>query len=415
MSNHFSGSVTQQNLENENLPLSGTTVIDLSRALAGPYCTALLADMGARIIKIESGSGDPSREWPPYDGNRSLYYDSTNRNKESVWIDLYSDEGKGILDTLLSQADVLLENYKLGTLARMGYTEQKLTALNPELIHIAITAYGNTGPLSQEPGLDQVMQGISGLASVTGPVDEDGYRVGIPIIDITSGMIAAFATVAMLIGRMRGYSARNASTSLYETALALSTFQGQTAITLGVAPEKQGNNHPSITPYGVYPTASDRIIIAASTESHWQKFCELLGRREWMADQRFQSGQNRTENRNVLNAMISEELKQKSADYWLNKIRHQGIPVGPLLDYQQVMQSEQTLALDLIQQITNSAGETIELLRGPISMNGTPIGISKSPPSLSEDAYSILRDHNYSEEDIQRLCANGTVKEPKND
>src|SRR5699024_548653 len=135
----------------------------------------------------------------------------------------------------------------------------------------------------------------------------------------------------------------------------------------------------------------------------------------WMADQRFQSGQNRTENRDVLNAMISEELKQKSADYWLNKIRHQGIPVGPLLDYQQVMQSEQTLALDLIHQITNSAGETIELLRGPISMNVTTIRISNSPPSLSQDAYSILRDHNYAKKDIQRLCANGTVKKPKND
>lgn len=397
-------------LENTNrLPLEGVTVVDLSRALAGPYCSALLADLGARVIKVESGTGDPSRIWPPFESEHSLYYASTNRNKESLWLDLYSNEGKQVFEQLLSNADLLLENFKLGTIGKMGYTEDRLKEINASLIHISINAYGETGPLSSQPGLDQVVQGAAGMTSVTGPADGPGYRVGLPIVDLSSGIMAAFTAVSMILGRDRGITARRASTSLYETAVSLSAFQGQAALSTGIAPKRRGNNHPSITPYGVFETSTVPIIIAVSTQKHWKDFCQLIGRPELEADTRFETGAQRTEHREALNQILSIELRAQSADHWISQISSVGIPVGPILDYQQVIEADQTKALNMVQNVTRADGTSLDVFRGPVSIGGQPVAVRKAPPELSQDAHEVLLDVGLDAKTIEELIDRGVV------
>ncbi|VXB83105.1 CaiB/BaiF CoA-transferase family protein [Citricoccus sp. K5] len=392
------------------LPLDGVTVVDLSRALAGPYCTALLADLGARVVKVESGTGDPSRQWPPFDGEDSLYFDSTNRNKESIWIDLYSKDGKEVFRTLLSSADVLVENFKLGTLGKMGYSTEDLHNLNPDLVHVSVNAYGQKGPLRDLPGLDQVIQGITGITSVTGPADGDGYRVGLPIVDIASGMVAAFTAVSLLFGRERGNPTRTGATSLYETAVAMSVFQGQKALSTGTTPHRQGNSHPSITPYGSYPTATVPIVLAVSTQRHWTDFCTLIGRTDLLEDPRFVNGQERTEHRDALDREIAASLRSHPAEKWIEDIRGLGIPAGPIRDYGQVMEDEHTRALDMIQRTRRPDGRELEVLRGPVSLDGRPTPVRSAPPGLSADARSILAGLGIPEADTDRLVAAGVVK-----
>ncbi|AUI51043.1 CaiB/BaiF CoA transferase family protein [Arthrobacter crystallopoietes] len=393
------------------MPLQGITVIDLSRALAGPYCTTMLADMGAEIIKVESPrGGDPSRAWPPFEGEHSLYFDSANRNKKSVAIDLYTIDGKALLTRMLENADVLVENYKLGTLDAMGFGPEVLRQINPDLIHMSINAYGNKGPLMTRPGLDQVVQGISGLTSVTGDEDGSTYRVGLPIVDITSGMTAAFAVVSMLLGRERGNQSREASTSLFETALALSAFQGQSALSLGVAPTPQGNNHPSIAPYGAFPTATEPVIIAVSTERHWSSFCSVIGRTELADDPRFSTGRTRSLHRQELTELIEEVLRQEGADVWIDGLSAAGIPCGPIYDYAQVMDCEQTRALDMVQSVQRSDGSELRLLRGPLSVDGVPVSVRTAPPSLGEHTRDVLETMGICPEQIEYLENSGTVQ-----
>lgn len=392
------------------LPLEGITVVDLSRALAGPYCTALLADMGATVIKVESGAGDPARNWPPFEGDHSLYFDATNRNKQSIWVDLYTTEGKELLDRLLGESDVLVENFKLGTLAKMGYTEQRLKEINPDLITMSVTAYGESGPLAAQPGLDQVIQARAGLTSVTGPADGDGYRVGIPVIDIASGMTAAFTIVSLLYGREHGATARRGSTSLYETAVSMSVFQGQRAISAGEAAHRQGNSHPSITPYGAYNTKTDQIVIAVSTEKHFRDFAALLDRTEWLEDPRFSTSRERTNHRADLNPLIDEALQSRAAEEWIEAIQDLGIPVGPIFDYTQVMADEQTLALDLIQDARRADGSDLSVVRGPISLDGRPATVRTPPPMLSQHARDVMERVGMSSGDQAELIDRGIVR-----
>lgn len=397
------------------LPLEGITVVDLSRALAGPYCTALLADMGATVIKVESGAGDPARNWPPFEGEHSLYFDAINRNKQSIWVDLYTDEGKELLDRLLTESDVLIENFKLGTLAKMGYTEQRLKEINPDLITMSITAYGETGPLASQPGLDQVIQARAGLTSVTGPADGDGYRVGIPVIDIASGMTAAFTIASLLYGRDNGTTVRRGSTSLYETAVSMSVFQGQRAISTGEAAHRQGNSHPSITPYGAYSTKTDQIVLAVSTEKHFRDFATLLDRAEWLQDPRFSTSRERTNHRSELNPLIDDALQTRAAEEWIEAIQELGIPVGPIFDYTQVMADEQTLALGLIQDAPRADGSDLSVVRGPISLDGRPAAVRTPPPMLSQHAHDVMERVGMASDAQHDLVDREIVRAPSGD
>jgi CoA:oxalate CoA-transferase len=391
-------------------PLEGITVIDLSRALAGPYCTALLADMGAEIIKVESlNGGDTSRQWPPFENDHSLYFDAVNRSKRSVCIDFYSTEGREILEKLIAGADVLVENFKLGTLEKLGLTAERLTELNPGLVVGSVNAFGTTGPLKDDAGLDQVIQGMSGLMSVTGS-GSNTYRVGVPIVDITSGMICAFGIVSALVGRNTGNAVSHVTTSLLETALNLSVFQGQRALSTGVNPTPQGNDHPTIAPYGTFATATEPINIAVGNDKQWRAFCELIGIPDAAADARFSSGAQRLANRDELKALIESALSTAPATEWVALINRASIPCGPILDYTHAFASDQVTALGLVRHGRRRDGSELPLLRGPLSLDGEASEITSPPPLLGEHTADVLHEIGYSDEKIAKLSESGRLR-----
>lgn len=387
-----------------NLPLEGVKVTDLSRALAGPYCTALLADMGADVVKVESiDGGDTSRSWPPFEGGHSLYFDSTNRNKRSLALDFYQDLGKDIIHRLISESDVLVENFRPGTLERMGLSSQRLKELNPNLITASISGFGTTGPLKYMAGLDQVIQGMSGLTSVTGADSDHTYRVGVSIIDITTGMVNAFSIASALYGRSQGNKITTASTSLLETGLALSVFQGQKALSLGLDPEPQGNHHPSITPYGVFRTGTSQITLAVASQKAWESFCDLIELPNLVDDARFHTAQRRLDNRDELQSIIEGQLSARDAESWVQDIRAIGIPCGPIYTYTEALTTEQVSALDMTQHVQRDDGTDLPLLRGPISLDGAPSPVRSAPPALGEHSIQILEELGLSAESIKRL------------
>ncbi|GGF30798.1 CaiB/BaiF CoA transferase family protein [Subtercola lobariae] len=392
-------------------PLEGITVVDLSRALAGPYCTALLADLGATVIKVESlNGGDTARQWPPFEDEHSLYFEAVNRNKRSICLNLYSPEGREVIDKLVAGADVLIENFKLGTLAKLGLTDERLTELNPRLIVASVNGFGITGPLKNDAGLDQVIQGMSGLMSITGADSEHVYRVGIPIVDITSGMIAALGITAALVGRSNGHPVSTVSTSLLETALNLSVFQGQRALSLGETPVPQGNNHPTISPYGTFTTATEAINIAVGNQVQWKAFCGLLQIESVVDDPRFVTGAHRSANRDELTALVETALAAKPADEWVEMISAAGIPCGAIYNYTQAFASEQVAALGLVQHTTRRDGSALPLVRGPLTVDGQPSEIISRPPLLGEHTGDVLRELGYDDDAIAALEQTGHVK-----
>lgn len=396
-----------------SLPLSGVQVLDLSRALAGPYCTALLADMGADVIKVESvRGGDSSRSWPPFEGSHSLYFDSVNRNKRSLSLDFYLDEGKRLLDQLVTASDVLVENFRPGTLDKMGLTTEKLRELNPNLILASVSGFGETGPLRDSPGLDQVLQGMSGLTSVTGADSSQTYRTGVSIIDITTGIVNAFSIATALFGRERGTDTRKVSTSLLETGLGLSVFQGQKALSLGVDPEPQGNHHPTITPYGVFNTATTPITLAVANERAWESFAHLIGADELIDDVRFRTGEARLSQREDLQTIIEEKLVTDDAEVWVEKIRDIGIPCGPIYTYSEAFATDQVSALGMIRKVQRYDGSELPLLRGPVSVDGRPAAVNTAPPALGEHSSEILRQVGISAQKIEALKEEGIIRMP---
>jgi CoA:oxalate CoA-transferase len=390
-------------------PLTGIRVVDLSRALAGPYCTALLADLGAEIIKVESlNGGDTARQWPPFEGEHSLYFDSVNRSKRSICIDFYSPEGREILERLVAGADVLVENFKLGTLEKLGLTPERLAELNPGLVVGSVNGFGLTGPLKDDAGLDQVIQGMSGLMSITGTGSET-YRVGVPIVDITSGIVCALGIAAALAGRGTGHPVARVSTSLLETALGLSVFQGQRALSLGEDPAPQGNNHPTIAPYGTFRTATEPINIAVGNDRQWRAFCGLIGVPDAASDPRFTTGSLRLANRDELKALVESALSAAPASEWVSIISGAGIPCGPILDYTHAFASEQVAALGLVRQGSRRDGSALPLVRGPLSMDGAASDILSPPPLLGEHTAEVLRELGYSDAEIEHLGADGRL------
>ena len=392
------------------LPLEGIRVLDLSRALAGPYATALLSDLGAEIIKTESiKGGDSSRAWPPFENEHSLYFDSANRGKQSIAIDFYSQQGRELLWTLAMSADVVVENFRPGVLATMGLDPEALRAAKPELILASVSGFGATGPLSQAPGLDQVAQGMSGLMSVTGADADHMYRVGVPIIDMVSGINTALAIAAALVGRARTGAGMEVSTSLLETGLALGAFQSQKYLSTGQVPVPLGNTHPALTPYGVFATADIPIIIAVGNEKQWCQLCSLLGAPELAQRPEYATGKLRHGNEAVLKGELEQLLVHRSANEWLPVLRAAAIPAGPIYNYEQVFADEQVKSLAMVETVLRADGTELPLVRGPISINRQAPRIRKAPPLLGEDTLAVLTGLSLTPEQIAGLVEAGIV------
>jgi CoA:oxalate CoA-transferase len=393
-------------------PLAGITVLDLSRALAGPYATALLSDMGAAVIKVESiKGGDSTRSWPPFENEHSLYFDSTNRGKSSLALDFYSPEGQRLLRQLALASDVVVENFRPGVLSDIGLDPESLRTEKPELIIASVSGFGTAGPLSQAAGLDQVAQGMSGLMSITGADAENVYRVGVPVIDMYAGVFVAFGIASALAGRERNGAGMEVSTSLLESALAISSFQGQRYLSTGEVPVPQGNNHPVLSPYGVFKTADIPVIIAVGNDKQWRQLCKLVGDPGLADEHEYLTGRDRTTRRDALTARLEGLLASRTGTEWVGLFRAAKIPSGPIYNYREVFDDPQVQALDMVRNVTRHDGSHLPLLRGPLSINGEGTPIRKPPPALGADTRQVLEGLRLSEEQITGLLSSGVVRE----
>ena len=408
-------------------PLAGIVVADCSTVLAGPYCTMLLADLGADIIKVEPPEGDSTRGWgPPWVGAGRLgpddpgvaaYYLSVNRNKRSIRLDLKKPAGRAVLGRLIGRADILVENFRVGGFAGLGFDDDTLEGLNPRLIHLAISGYGTTGPLADKPGYDFVIQAAAGLMSITGQADGDGgepTKVGVAIADVVTGLQAAVAVLAALDGRDRVGSSTHGlgqriDVSILESTLAVLVNQAQNAFATGQAPGRLGNAHPNIVPYETFPTADGRIAVAVGSERQWPRFCGALGLDRLAADPRFARNPDRVANRGVLRPILAERFATGTTASWTERLDTAEVPCGPIADIPTALGSAQARAREMVVEVRHPRLGPIRQVGVPFKLDRTPATIRTAPPLLGEQADEILAELGYEPGEIARLRAEDVV------
>ncbi|MCX6538318.1 MAG: CoA transferase [Acidobacteria bacterium] len=394
-------------------PLDGTTVLDLTRVLSGPYCTMMLADMGARVIKIERpGRGDDTRAWgPPFVGGESSYFLTINRNKESVAVDFKRPEGRRILDQLLARADVLVENFQPGTLDAIGLGYRDLAARHPRLIYCSITGYGLTGPQRDRPGYDAVAQAEGGLMSLTGPEGGDPYRLGVAIADIAAGLFAAQGITLAMLARARTGEGQLVDVSLLDSVAALLTYQAGIYFRTGTAPVRTGNRHPSIAPYDTFAAADGTLVLAVGNDEQWKTFCAVVGLDDFVTDPVFATNAARVEHYDLLQPRIARVLGQGSRQSWIDRLVPAGVPCAAVKTLDEVMTDPQLLAREMIEHVEHPSAGPIDLLGLPIKLSATPGRVSAPPPRLGEHTVSVLEhDLGMLPADIARLGRDAVIE-----
>ena len=393
-------------------PLRNITVLDLSRGLSGPYCTMQLADMGARVIKIERpGAGDDTRAWgPPFVEGESAYFLSINRNKESVTLNFKHPEGRRLLDALVARADVLVENFRPGTLEDMGLGHQALAAKHPRLIYTSISGFGHTGPLRDRAGYDAVLQGEAGLMSVTGPADGTGYKLGVAIADLAAGLFAAQGTLLALYAREKTGVGQHVDVAMLDSVAALLTYQAGIYFATGEAPKRAGNAHPTVAPYETFRAKDGDVILAAGNDALWKKFCKVAGLEAHVADPRFATNRERVGNYAALRPIVAEAFLTKTRAEWLTLLNDAGIPAGPVRDLHEVLTDEQLLARDMVHTLQHSAAGPVQVLGVPVKLSDTAGSVRTAPPALGEHTEQVLTgDLGVSAAKITELRAAGVL------
>jgi formyl-CoA transferase len=388
-------------------PLSGTRVVDLTRALAGPYCTLLLGDMGADVIKIElPGTGDETRQWgPPFVDGESSYFMSVNRNKRSVTLDLKSAVGLNALRRLTQTADVLVENFRPGTMERLGLGYEDARALNGSLIYCSVSGFGQTGPRARQPAYDAILQGMGGVQFLSGEPDGGPTRVGVPIADIAAGMFAAYAVASALYWRERDPERRGQriDTSMLGGQVALLTYQAGRYFTTGSPPGPIGNRHASIAPYEMFKTADGFVNVAAANEPMWQRFCRALDLISLLDDPRFRTNPDRVTNREALSGAIETRLLQLTMAEVISRLEQAEVPVGAVYDLAQVFADPQSEHLGMAQPTPHPKFPELKTTGFPYRLSETNPEVRCPPPMLGEHTRVVLREIGYTDEEIAAL------------
>ncbi|MEH6754261.1 MAG: CaiB/BaiF CoA-transferase family protein [Alphaproteobacteria bacterium] len=391
--------------------LDGIRVIDLTRVLAGPFCAMMLGDMGADVVKIEQpGRGDDTRAWgPPFVGEESAYFLGANRNKRGMTLNLKEESARLVLAELLRDADVVIDNFKLGTMARFGFDDAWYEENAPHIVRASILGYGSTGPRAGLPGYDFLLQAESGLMSITGEADGDPMKLGVAIVDLCTGMYALSSILAGLQARHSTGKGQYVEVSLYDTGISLLANVAANYLASGKEAGRYGNGHPNIVPYNAYPTRDGMIALSVGNDGQFQTFCNAVGQDAWADDVRFTRNRDRVENRDACDAMISELLKTDDTAAWLDKLQSAGVSCAPINTVAQALTAEHTIARKLVTKATHSVEGEIDLPGIPFQLMGTPATVRRAPPTLGEHTEEVLREIGKSADDIARLRKSGAI------
>jgi crotonobetainyl-CoA:carnitine CoA-transferase CaiB-like acyl-CoA transferase len=394
-------------------PLSNIRVLDMSRILAGPWAGQLLGDYGADVVKIERpGVGDDTRQWgPPWlgdlRGGESAYFLSANRNKRSVTVNIADAKGQRVIRDLVASADVLIENYKVGTLKRYGLGPDELLVINPRLVYCSISAFGQSGSRASEPGYDAMIQASAGLMSITGPAGEDTdgpQKVGVAIADIMAGMYATTAVLAALIERGVSGKGQHIDVPLYDSQVAWLANQNMNYLISGLVPKRMGTAHPNLVPYQAISTRDGNIMLAVGNDRQFAALAECVGHPELASDERFERNSDRIANRLELVRLLEAALSQQTTAYWLEELGKRGVPAGPINTIEQVLTNSHAEERGLVRHLTNTLGQDVPTVSNPVDFSTTPVNYEKAPPLLGEHTEEVLREWlGYSEEFITEL------------
>ncbi|NDQ55493.1 MAG: CoA transferase [Acidipila sp.] len=396
-------------------PLTGLKVIDLSHVMAGPTCAMLLADMGADVIKVEKipGGDDARRMAPPEIAGESAAFLIMNRNKRGIAVDLKSEGGRTVLSRLLQDADVLVENYRRGTMERMGFGYEALHASNPRLIYCSISGFGRTGPYADRGGFDLVAQGMSGLMSITGEgPGGPPVKLGAPVTDITAGILACVGILAALHSRTATGQGQMVDTSLFEAGIIHTYWQSAIAFATGTAPGPMGTSHPLNAPYQAFLAADGWITVGAANQATWLRLLETLEAPELGYDPRFVNNAERMRNLPALSSVLTPLFKRHSLAEWLSRLENAGVPAGPVLDVNQMHVDPQTLAREMIVETTHLTAGKVKAIGLPIKFSETPGGVNRAAPVLGQHTREVLRDHGFSDAQIDQMAAQGAIQMP---
>lgn len=405
--------------------LAGIKVLDLSRVLAGPWCTQILADLGADVVKVElPGAGDDTRHWgPPFlqdaqgqDTDQASYFAACNRNKRSVTIDMSKPQGQALIRQMAEQADVLVENFKVGGLAKYGLDYASLSALNPRLVYCSVTGFGQTGPYAERAGYDLLIQASSGMMSITGRADGEpgggGVRVGVALTDLFTGVYASTAVLAALRAREQTGRGQHVDMALLDVGMAILANQAAGYLNTGKVPQRQGNSHPSLAPYQDFPTADGAMLLAIGNDGQFARWCEAAGRPEWSRDARFSTNTARVHHRATLIPAMEELTRQRSTAQWVALLEDKAVPCGPINDIGQAFADPHVVARGLRLDLPRTAGDGIASVAGvasPLRLSEHPPVLRNAPPALGQHTDEVLRELGLQAGDIAALRASGTV------
>ncbi len=394
-----------------SLPLHSLRVLDLTRALSGPFCTMILGDLGADVIKVEpTPDGEMIRAWGPFHDGIGVFYLSVNRNKRSLAVDFRNPKGLELLKRIACESDVLVENFKPGTAGKLGIGYDALKTKNPRLIYASITGFGSDGPYGTWPGFDQIAQGMSGLMSITGPRDGEATRVGVPIGDLVAGMWLAIGINAAVAQRHETGKGQRVDTSLLASLVGMLCVQGQRYLSVEDVPKRAGNDHPVIFPYGTFTAADGMLNIGAATPGMWVKVCEMLDLEDLIDHPDYADNTARAKNRDALRAKMNKRLASRSAIEWTKLFIDAGVPAGPVYTLDQVFNDPQVKHLGLAEEVNHPLIGTLRQLSNPLRMEN--IGdktVRSHPPLLGEHSEEVLRDFGIDAAEVAALVKGGVV------
>ena len=393
-------------------PLNGIKVLDLTQFMAGPFCTMLLADMGADVIKIEkpNGGDDIRRSGPPFVNGESAAFMGINRNKRSIVIDLKSAEGQSIVRHMAQDADVLVENMRPGTLDRMGLGYEDLRTENPALVYCSISGFGTTGPYKDRPGFDLMAQGMSGLMSITGVAGGPPMRNGPPIADLNAGIYAAFGVMNAYVSRLKTGVGQHVDSSLLEAGIGYTIWESAIFFATGVPPEPVGSGHHLSAPYQAFATADSYIMVGGANQANWERLCGAIGREDLLEDERFASNALRMQNLPPLEETLLETLSQQTTAHWLEALGSAGVPCGPINDMADVYADPQVAARDMVVELEHPLAGTTRNIGVPIKLSETPGSVRTAAPTLGQHTDAVLAEHGYAPDDISGLRERGVVR-----